>query len=83
MVDLLVFIFIYAVDGMRKMFITMWKGSWLLCKFFILCGFVPLIDAAMLALALVLYIRCKIFKQQTPKLVHVKYGIVRPSWESV
>ena len=54
MVDLLVFIFIYAVDGMRKIFITMCKGSWLLCKFFVFCGFVPLIDAAMLVLALIL-----------------------------
>jgi|GEM_PF-3215084 len=80
MVDLLVFIFIYAVDGMRKMFITMCKGSWLLCKFFILCGFVPLIDAGMLVLALVLYILCKIFKQRTPKLNHAKHGIVYPSW---
>ena len=83
MVDLLVFIFIYAVDGMRKMFITTCKLSWLFCKFVIFCGFVPLIDAAMLALALVLFILCKIFKQRTPKLARAKHGIVYPSWKTI
>lgn len=80
MVDLLVLIFIFAVDGIRKSFITMCKLSWLFCKIVVICGFVPLFDAAMLALALVLFILCKIFKQRTPKLVHIKYGLVRPTW---
>lgn len=80
MVDLLVLIFVFAVDGMRKSFIAMCKLSWLFCKIVMICGFVPLFDAAMLTLALVLFLLCKIFKQRTPKLVHIKYGLVRPSW---
>lgn len=56
MVDLLVLIFIFAVDGMRKSFIAMCKLSWLFCKIVVICGFVPLFDAAMLALALVKFL---------------------------
>lgn len=80
MVDLLVFLFIYMIDGIRRLFSWTCKGSWLFCKIAFFCGFVPLVDAAMLLLALVLFLICKLFKKQTPKLIHAKHGIVYPSW---
>lgn len=80
MVDLLVFLFICMIDGVRKSFIIMCKGSWLFCKIVFFCGVVPLVDAAMLLLALALFILCKIFKQRTPKLAYAKHGVVYPSW---
>lgn len=81
MADVLVLIVICAIDGMKKFFLLLGQGSWLFCKIVFLAGFIPLFDGAMLLLAFTLFLLCKLFKQNTPKITLGKYFMVYPTWE--
>lgn len=81
MADVLLLIVICATDSMKKFFLLLFRGSWLFCKVVFLAGFVPLFDGAMLLLAFTLFLLCKLFKQDTPKITRGKYCMVYPIWE--
>lgn len=81
MADVLLLIVICAIGSMKKFFLLLFKGSWLFCKVVFMAGFVPLFDGAMLLLAFTLFLLCKLFKQDTPKITRGKHCMVYPTWE--
>lgn len=80
-VDLLLFPVICMIEGICKLFHSLWRGGLFFMKCAALVGFVPIWDAAMLTLTLALWILCKIFRQRTPKVKWGRYLMCHPTWQ--
>lgn len=83
MPDVLTLFFICAVERLGKSLWFSCKVMWVFCKFMCWLVIVPVLDCALLGIALIAFLFCKLFQKNTPKLKRTKRYIVYPSWSAV